>query len=73
MRTETSDWIIGALMTGLGLLGLVLAAGALDIEISIFGSSLAGFAVAFVFGQIKRHYDDIDALKGRTGAGVRDV
>ncbi len=58
---KASDLIIGVLMACLGLIGLYAAAGALDIEMSIFGWSLAGFAAVFIVGLIKRHYDEVDA------------
>lgn len=61
MDIEASDLIIGLLMAALGLLGLLLASGAHDVEIYLFGLSLAGWAVVFVFGLIRRHYDRIDA------------
>jgi hypothetical protein len=52
-----SDIIVGIFVAILGLVGLVLAAGALDDEIYIFGLGLAGFAVAFDFGLIRAHFD----------------
>jgi len=63
MDIELSDLIVGLLMTVFGLLGLILAAGATDIEIYVFGLSLAGFAVVFVIGLIRRHYDKQDARR----------
>jgi hypothetical protein len=56
MNGETaSDWIFGILMAVSGLIGLVMAAGARDPEIFIFGGSLAVFAVAFIAGLRRRH------------------
>lgn len=37
-------------MAGFGLLGLILAIGARDIEMTIFGWSLAAFGLLFVAG-----------------------
>ena len=53
----------GVLVAVLGLVGLFLAAGALDDEISIFGFGLAGFAVVFDLGLIRAHFDRRDAAK----------
>ncbi|MDE2335618.1 MAG: hypothetical protein KGK10_13890 [Rhodospirillales bacterium] len=63
MGSTLSDVIIGVLVACLGLIGLFAAAGALDIEMSIFGWSMAGFALVFILGLIKRHYDEIDAAR----------
>jgi hypothetical protein len=65
MDIEISDLIVGLLMSVFGLLGLILAAGATDDEMYIFGLSLAGFAVVFVVGLIRRHYDKQDARRHR--------
>jgi hypothetical protein len=32
---------------------------------AVFGASLAAFAVIFIFGLIKSHYDRIDAARAR--------
>jgi hypothetical protein len=58
---KAGDLIVGILMACLGLIGLYAAAGALDLEMSIFGWSLAGFAAVFIFGLVKHHYDEVDA------------
>ena len=55
--------MVGLLVGILGLVGLILASGALDEEMYIFGLSLAGFAVVFDIGLVKRHYDRIDAAR----------
>ena len=60
MKEEIGDTIMGVLMGLFGLIGLFMAAGARDAEIYLFGLSLAGFAVLFLFGLIRRHYDEID-------------
>lgn len=64
---EVSDIVVGVLMLVLGLIGLKLASGALDDEIYLFGLSLAGLAVAFEFGLIRRYFDRKDAARIRTG------
>ncbi len=65
MDIEVSDLIVGLLMTVLGLLGLVLASGATDDGIYVFGLSLAGFSAIFILGLIRRHYDKSDSLHHR--------
>jgi hypothetical protein len=56
MGLEPGDWAVGVMMTVFGFAGLFLAAGARDDEMVVFGWSLVGFAVAFVFGLINRHF-----------------
>jgi hypothetical protein len=55
----------------LGLVGLLLASGALDDEIYLFGLSLAGFAAVFNLMLIKTHYDRRDAAHAKVQASVR--
>ena len=62
MDVHPGDIVIGLMMTVFAILGLFLAAGALDIEMEVFGLSLAGFSMVFIFGQIRRHYDAVDAV-----------
>ena len=40
------------------LIGLFMASRALDNEIYVFGLALAAFAVLFVLGQIRRHFNE---------------
>ena len=61
MDIAASDFIVGLLMAAFGLTGLILASGAHDNEMYLFGLSLFCWAVAFVFGLIRRHYDRVDA------------
>jgi hypothetical protein len=61
MDIEASDLIVGLLMAALGLIGLLLASGAHDDEMYVFGLSMAGWAVLFVFGLMRRHFDRTDA------------
>jgi hypothetical protein len=65
MDIEVSDLIVGLLMSLFGLIGLIAAAGATDNEMYVFGLSLAGFAVVFVVGLIRRHFDKQDARRRR--------
>lgn len=67
MHEQTGDLLVGLLVLILGMIGLVLASGALDDEMYVFGLSLAGFAVVFDLGLVKRHFDRIDAA--RQGGG----
>ncbi len=55
MDFETGDVVVGLMVAALGLLGLFLAAGAWDEEMYLFGLSLAGFAVLFDFGLLRRY------------------
>jgi len=63
MSSLISDLLVGLLVAVLGLVGLFLAAGAIDDEIFIFGLALAGFAVVFDFGLVRAHFDRRDATK----------
>ena len=49
-----SDWFVAVMMLVFGLIGLVLAIGARDSEIFIFGASLAVFATVFDASILKR-------------------
>lgn len=68
MHEQTGDIVVGLLVLFLGLTGLVMASGALDDEMYVFGLSLAGFAVAFELGLVRRHFDRIDAARHGTRA-----
>ncbi len=63
MEIEPSDLIVGLMMLGFGIVGLILAAGAVDDEMYVFGLSLFGFACLFVIGQIRHHFDRRDAAR----------
>jgi hypothetical protein len=65
MDIEPSDFIVGLLMAALGLIGLILASGAMDDGMYVFGLSLFGFACVFVFGLLRKHFDKWEA--GRHG------
>jgi hypothetical protein len=67
---EVSDIVIGLLVLVLGFVGLVLASGALDNEMYVFGLSLAGFSLLFEFGLIRRYFDRKDAARIRSGEHV---
>ena len=70
MQIEAGDVIVGLLVTVLGLVGLLMASGAMDNEIYIFGLALAGFAVLFDVGLVRRHYDRVDAARAKAGTHV---
>lgn len=53
-NTVMGYWIFSALSVVLGLVGLVLAAKAMDNAILSFGLGLIAFAVVFVFFAIHR-------------------
>jgi hypothetical protein len=63
MHEQTSDLVVGLLVLVLGLVGLVMASGALDDAMHVFGLSLAGFAVVFDIGLVRRHFDRLDAAR----------
>ena len=63
MGTDPSDLIVGLLMAALGLIGLLLASGAMDDAIYVFGFSLFGFACLFNFGLLRRHFDQQEAAR----------
>jgi uncharacterized membrane protein (DUF4010 family) len=66
---DTGPWIIGGIVALAGLLGLFLAADAVDDGVYIFGLGLFAFAVLFVFAQMRRAFDARDA---RAAAPLRD-
>jgi hypothetical protein len=61
MEELISDIITGGLAGGLALLGLILAANARDVGMSVFGLGLVGFGVLFVFGRIAAYFDRQEA------------
>ena len=63
MDIEPSDFIVGLLMAALGLIGLILASGAMDDGMYVFGFSLFGFACVFEFGLVRRHFDRLEARR----------
>jgi hypothetical protein len=73
MDIEAGDLIVGIMVSVFGLLGLILASGATDNEMYVFGLSLAGFAAVFVMGLVRRHYDKAElqqkALRGEVDHG----
>jgi hypothetical protein len=58
--------VIGSLVSLLGLLGLILAGGAIDNGMYHFGLALFGFALFYVFWLIKKHFD-VAASSSRLG------
>jgi hypothetical protein len=63
MWERVSDWVVGALVAVLGLVGLIMGAGARDEEIFIFGFSLAIFSGTFIWGIYKRQAAEREAVK----------
>ena len=63
MRIEPSDLIVGLVVAAFGLIGLILASGAMDDEMFVFGLSLFGFACVFDFGLLRRHFDKWEAAR----------
>lgn len=50
-------WLTGLIMAVLAILGLMLAAGAHDLGMTIFGSGLFIFGMLFIFGLLKNFAD----------------
>jgi hypothetical protein len=61
MDIDPSDLIVGLMMAAFGLVGLILASGAMDNEMYVFGLSLFGFAYIFDLGLLRRHFDRMEA------------
>ncbi len=60
---NVGDIVVGVFVALLGLIGLVLAAGALDQEIYVFGLSLVVFAGAFDWGLALRVMRQMEAAR----------
>lgn len=74
MDYKMADTIVAWAMIPLGLLGMLLWARALDLEMHVFGMSLTAFAALFGFAQIRHLYDDEDAARVTLHSGKsRDV
>ena len=58
-----STWIFGIFGVLCALLGAVLAAGAIDIGMTVFGFGLVVFGVGLNFWLIKDHFDQADRAK----------
>lgn len=54
---NTGKWIVGGIVSLLGVIGLFLAANAKDDGIYLFGFAIAAFAIFYVFAAIKQSYD----------------
>ena len=63
MDIDPSDLIVGFLMTAFGIIGLILASGAMENEMYVFGLALFAFAVVFDLGLIRRHFDRQEARR----------
>ena len=63
MDIDPSDLIVGLLMTAFGIIGLIVASGAMDNEMYVFGLALFTFAVVFDIGLIRRHFDRQEARR----------
>jgi hypothetical protein len=63
MNIDPSDFIVGLLMTAFGIIGLILASGAMDNEMYVFGLSLFGFATLFDLGLIRRYFDKAEVRR----------
>lgn len=58
MNDKISSWVMGVFVGLLGLIGLVIAAGAKDAPFHGFGLAVFAFAVLFDFWLIKRSFDE---------------
>jgi hypothetical protein len=70
MDIEPSDLIVGLLTMALGLMGLILASGAQDDGMYVFGFALFGFACMFVLGLVRRHFNRLDAARAASDRHV---
>ncbi|HUL09450.1 MAG TPA: hypothetical protein VLV76_24170 [Candidatus Acidoferrum sp.] len=68
----TLKWIASGVVGILGVVGLFFAANAHDRGIYVFGLGLAGFAVIYVFAQMKQGFDARDRA-GSAGERESDV
>lgn len=57
MNVLPTPWLVGAAVTVLGLVGLMMAGKSEDLGVHLFGILLFIFAVAFDFFLIKLGYD----------------
>jgi len=62
----TGKWIVGGIVSLLGLIGLFLAANARDDGIYLFGLAVAAFAVFYVFAAIKNAFDSAEQRHAAT-------
>ena len=65
---NTGRWIVCGLVGLAGILGLFLAAGAVDGGFYFFGLLLFGFAVVFIFANVKNAFDEAETTAA-TGDG----
>lgn len=57
VKGDAGRWVASLLVAVLGVIGLILAAGALDSGIYVFGLGMAVWAVLFQFQMLKQHFD----------------
>ena len=57
MSNKLGIWIIGAMVAGLGLIGLFLSAYADDAVMHLTGLLIAAFSVVFIFSLVGDHAD----------------
>jgi uncharacterized membrane protein len=63
MQEQRSAWIMAAIMSVCGVVGLVLGLGARDSEMAIFGWSLVLMAVLFVAGLARGGFGKREAAR----------
>ena len=63
MSNRLGNWIIGAMVAVLGLIGLFLSAYADDGVMDATGMLIAAFSVLFIFGLIGGHADAPEAAE----------
>ncbi len=68
---EIGNFVAYLLAILVGALGPVLARSARDDEMFVFGLSLFAFAAAFLFAELKRHYDIADAVRDARTASLQ--
>ncbi len=70
MQEQRSAWIMAVTMSVFGCVGLLLAVGARDAEMLIFGASLALFAVLYVAGLARGGFGKREAARVQAGKHV---
>lgn len=58
---DISKWVVGAAMSLLALVGLIVAARAHDATMYWVGLAIFAFAVLFIFHLVKRSFDQAEA------------
>ncbi len=58
---DVSKWVVGATISVLALVGLIVSARAQDATMYWVGLAIFAFAVLFIFHMVKRSFDQEEA------------